>query len=69
MLFNIGTVTTLLFRELSSLHHVIQYRDRINIAVLELREKGLLMQLEHKWWKDKGQCSMVNDQEVRAHSR
>ncbi|ESO90628.1 hypothetical protein LOTGIDRAFT_123068, partial [Lottia gigantea] len=31
-------------------------RDRINIAVLELREVGELHKLEQKWWYDKGEC-------------
>ena len=31
-------------------------RDRINLAVLSLREKGELQKLEKKWWYDKGQC-------------
>ncbi|XP_046575056.1 glutamate receptor 1-like [Haliotis rubra] len=31
-------------------------RDPINIAVLELREVGVLHKMEQKWWYDKGQC-------------
>ena len=37
---------------LSSAH----YRDKINLAVLVLREKGELTKLETKWWYTKGEC-------------
>jgi len=33
-------------------------RDRITLAVLELRENGELRKLETEWWYDKGECSM-----------
>ena len=31
-------------------------RDKITLAVLELKEAGKLQKLENKWWLDKGQC-------------
>lgn len=31
-------------------------RDRVTLAVLELRENGELQKLEKKWWYDKGEC-------------
>jgi len=31
-------------------------RDRITLAVLELRENEDLAKLERTWWIDKGQC-------------
>jgi hypothetical protein len=31
-------------------------RSKLNIAVLELREKGFLHKLEEKWWYSKGEC-------------
>ena len=33
------------------------YRDRVTLAVLELRENGELQKLEKKWWYDRGECN------------
>ncbi len=35
---------------------IILRRDRITLAVLELREIGELQKLEKKWWYDLGEC-------------
>ncbi|XP_072040413.1 glutamate receptor 2-like isoform X2 [Amphiura filiformis] len=32
------------------------FGDNLTLAILELREKGILAGLEKKWWYDKGQC-------------
>lgn len=32
-------------------------RREINLAVLELLEKGDLQQLKNRWWYDKGECT------------
>jgi len=29
-------------------------RSKINIAILQLREKGVLSELEKKWWEEEG---------------
>ena len=34
----------------------VRDRDRITLAVLELREKGDLQKLHKKWWYGKGEC-------------
>ncbi|VEL35485.1 unnamed protein product [Protopolystoma xenopodis] len=31
-------------------------RDRINLAVLELKEQDKVTQLYRKWWEEKGEC-------------
>ncbi|CAH1778408.1 unnamed protein product [Owenia fusiformis] len=31
-------------------------REKISLAVLQLREKGVLAKLQKKWWFDKGEC-------------
>lgn len=31
-------------------------KNRINLAILELQERGELKKLENKWWYDRGQC-------------
>lgn len=31
-------------------------RDRVTLAVLELRENEALAKLERTWWYDKGEC-------------
>ncbi|KAL5012642.1 hypothetical protein ScPMuIL_011193 [Solemya velum] len=36
-------------------------RDALNLAVLELIEKGTLHKLRTTWWKDKGQCNADSD--------
>ncbi|KAL8574342.1 hypothetical protein ACOMHN_059138 [Nucella lapillus] len=33
-----------------------EMKDRLNFAVLELREKGTLAQWEKVWWQEKGEC-------------
>jgi len=38
------------------LSYTCVYRDRITLAVLELRENEDLAKLERTWWYDKGQC-------------
>ncbi|KAI8508399.1 Glutamate receptor 2, partial [Branchiostoma belcheri] len=35
------------------------YRHKITLAVLKLREDGVLQNLENTWWYDKGQCGPV----------
>ena len=37
-------------------YYFTNYRDRITLGVLTLREKGELHTLEKKWWFDKGEC-------------
>jgi len=32
------------------------YRDRITLAVLELRENEDLAKLERNWWYEQGEC-------------
>ena len=32
------------------------FRNKINLAVLRLREEGTLKSLHNKWWYDKGEC-------------
>ena len=34
------------------------FRDRINLALLELIEEGFVAKVEKKWWYDKGECQM-----------
>ena len=36
---------------------IIIRRDRINLAILELNEKGELDILYRKWWLDMGECT------------
>ncbi|XP_063982898.1 glutamate receptor ionotropic, kainate 2-like [Diachasmimorpha longicaudata] len=39
------------------------YRDKLNTAVLQMQESGLLAQLKDKWWKEKrggGKCTDVS---------
>ena len=35
--------------------------DNLTLAILELREKGILQRLKKKWWYDKGQCDDIPD--------
>ena len=32
-------------------------REKINLAVLKLREDGVLQKLHKRWWYDKGECN------------
>ena len=32
------------------------YTEKINLAILELREAGELRKLKKKWWYDLGEC-------------
>ena len=41
---------------MSMFKYYIYVRDKLNFAVLELREKGILAQWEKHWWIDKGEC-------------
>ena len=36
---------------------IMSFRDRVNLAVLELLENGDLANLEKEWWYKKGQCT------------
>ena len=38
------------------------------MAVLQLRESGVLQKLHKKWWYDKGECGGENDAKVSASS-
>ena len=40
----------------SMFKYYVYVRDKLNFAVLELREKGILAQWEKHWWIDKGEC-------------
>ncbi len=31
-------------------------RERVSLAILVLRENGVLQMLKKKWWYDKGEC-------------
>ena len=35
-------------------------RDNINLAVLQLREEGVLDELKTKWWYDRSECGHIN---------
>ena len=37
-------------------------KESMNLAVLELREKGILQSLEKKWWVEKGECDNTDMQ-------
>ncbi|CAL1535039.1 unnamed protein product, partial [Lymnaea stagnalis] len=43
-------------------------RDRINVAVLKLKEEGTLYTLHQKWWVEKGQCGGAHQSKVRKLS-
>ncbi|KAL5009424.1 hypothetical protein ScPMuIL_013493, partial [Solemya velum] len=43
-------------------------RDSLNLAVLELIEKGTLHNLRRTWWKDKGQCNADSGSKKRSLS-
>ena len=43
--------------------HVMLYRDKIGLTVLQLLEQGELQKLHKKWWFDKGEC-VVDDSKV-----
>lgn len=36
---------------------VLHYRNRLNLAVLSLKENGELLKLRNKWWFDKTECN------------
>jgi len=49
---------------------VVARRDRITLAVLELRENEDLAKLERTWWIDKGQCGSGSTfMKVRSYQR
>ncbi|XP_065583580.1 glutamate receptor 1-like [Artemia franciscana] len=39
-------------------------RERINLAVLDLKENGDLQRLENKWWYERSECSNSDKQET-----
>ena len=45
------------------------YRESISLAVLQLREKGVLQKLHKKWWYDKGECGSEADGKVKFQAR
>ncbi|XP_023932260.1 glutamate receptor 2 [Lingula anatina] len=36
-------------------------REKINLAILQLDERGILTKLKKKWWYDKGECAQKPD--------
>lgn len=42
---------------------VVVCSKRVGLAVLDLRESGVLASLEKKWWQDKGEC-VVDEKKV-----
>ena len=42
---------------------LLDCRDKIGLAVLELLEEGELQKLHKKWWIDKGEC-VADDSKV-----
>ncbi|BFZ24114.1 hypothetical protein BsWGS_27153 [Bradybaena similaris] len=36
------------------------FRDPVNVAVLKLKEEGILYNLHQKWWVEKGQCGAAH---------
>ena len=36
------------------------YLDRVNLAILEFQEKGMLEKLHQKWWHDRGHCGPIS---------
>ncbi|RWS10335.1 glutamate receptor-like protein, partial [Dinothrombium tinctorium] len=41
--------------------------SRLNIAVLQLKESGLLFTLRNKWWFDRSQCNSYPEEEGHKH--
>ena len=42
----------------------VSCRDRLNLAVLQMKENGDLARLENKWWYDRSECR-TTDSKVR----
>ena len=43
---------------------IVLFRDKINVAVLQLLEQEKLQKLQKKWWYDKGECVIETDTKV-----
>lgn len=39
-------------------------RDKINLAVLSLKESGELMKLVNRWWYDRAECRLGDKQDA-----
>ncbi|CAG2168217.1 unnamed protein product, partial [Oppiella nova] len=35
-------------------------RDKVNLAIMDLKGKGVVAVLENKWWKDRSQCKYID---------
>ncbi|XP_067655114.1 glutamate receptor 2-like [Haliotis asinina] len=42
------------------------FKTKLNIALLNLKERGQINQLKKKWWDDKRQCNVASDRANRA---
>ncbi len=51
---------------LHEMHFCKHFRDRVTLAVLELREVGELQKLEKKWWYDLGECGKKETKKVQV---
>ena len=40
-------------------HQPHHHRDKVTLAVLELLERGEMVNLETKWWDEKGECKQT----------
>ena len=43
-------------------------KEVLNLAVLELRERGVLQSLEKKWWIDQGQCDNADNMKEQSQN-